>query len=71
VVDRNEWRVSGAIDITRTGKTFGVVRANPEGHDRPWARRPQTQDRTAPVPADQPALRDATPRSEDVEASEP
>jgi competence protein ComEC len=71
VVDRNEWRVSGAIDITRAGKSFGVIRANPEGHDRPWARRPQTRDRTAPAPADQPALRDATPRSEDVEAGEP
>ena len=71
LVDRNELRASGAIDITRAGKTFDVVRANPQGHDRPWARRPQTPDRAAPAPADQPAPRDATPRSEDVEASEP
>ncbi len=71
VVDRNELRASGAIDVTRTGKTFDVVRANPQGYDRPWARRPQTPDRAVQTPADQPALRDATPRNEDVEASEP
>jgi len=71
VVDRNEWRGSGAIDITRAGKRFDVVRANPEGHDRPWARRPRMQDRPAQMPVDQPASRDATPRNDDVEASEP
>lgn len=71
LVDRDELRASGALDITRTGKAFGVVRANPGAQDRPWARRSNPPDRAVQTPVGQPVSRDATPRAEDLEASEP
>ncbi len=70
LVDRSEWRASGAMDITRTGKAFVITRANREGYDRPWTRRPQAAGRTQ-TPAGQPASQDATPRDAENEASEP
>jgi hypothetical protein len=43
--------------------------ARPAGYERPWARAlPGTSD-TAPVTA-RPAARDATPRTEDLEAGD-
>ena len=69
LVDRDALRASGALDITRAGKTFEIVRANPQGQDRPWARRSQPAARAAP--AGQPAPPDATPRAEDLEATNP
>jgi competence protein ComEC len=66
LVDRDELRASGALAITRAGKTFEIVRADPQGQDRPWARRPQPAARPA-----QPTPLDATPRAEDLEATNP
>ena len=67
LIDRDELRASGALDITRAGKTFEILRANPRGQDRPWARQTRPVARAAQAPA----LPDATPRSEDLEATNP
>lgn len=67
VVDRDELRRSGALDLTRNGKTFDIVRAHPQNQDRPWARQPPP----ARSQATQPASRDATLPAQDLEASDP
>jgi competence protein ComEC len=69
LIDRDELRASGALDIMRKGKSFDVVRANPQGQDRPWAKRLLLPARTEQI--DQPASHDATPRPEDLQLSEP
>jgi competence protein ComEC len=71
LIDRDESRAGGALDITRAGKLFDVTPANPHGQDRPWAKRPQKRATTTQMPVGQPAPSDATPRPEDLETSEP
>jgi competence protein ComEC len=64
--DREELRASGAMVINRAGKTFEIVRAHPQGQDRPWARRPQTTARTQTTTAP-----DATPGAEELVPTNP
>jgi competence protein ComEC len=68
-IDRKVWRGSGAIAIRRSGEGFEVTAARPTGQDRPWARASATLEETAP-PATRPSPRDATPRTEDMEAGD-
>jgi competence protein ComEC len=67
-VDREVWRAGGAIDLRWTGKGFEMTAARPRGHDRPWARAIGADD--APAAPQRPAARDATPRTEDLEAGD-
>jgi competence protein ComEC len=67
-IDRGALREAGAMTLYRDGKTFKIERSYPAGYDRPWARR------TAPEPpastSNRPAVRDATPHEDDVEAGD-
>jgi competence protein ComEC len=68
-IDRKVSRASGAISVRRHGDGFEVTAGRPAGQDRPWTRRTAQPDETArPVTRQQP--RDATPRSEDLEAGD-
>jgi competence protein ComEC len=69
LIDRDELRTSGALAINRAGKTFEILRANPQGQDRPWAKRPRSAARAAQT--GRPLLPDATPRAEDIEPTNP
>jgi len=65
-VDRNLSRAQGAVALMREGDRWSLLAARPAGQDRPWAK-------AAPVVAEQPRaagrpiLRDATPRTQDLE----
>ncbi|MCK9919421.1 ComEC family competence protein [Microbacteriaceae bacterium K1510] len=69
LIDRARWRSDGAVTLRWNGDAFETTAARPVGYERPWARGPQTtvvpQSTTS-----RPAPRDATPRSEDLEASD-
>jgi competence protein ComEC len=69
VVDRKVSRGHGAMALRWTGEGFEVKAARPPGLDRPWARGPVVPDETAVAPASA-APRDATPRTEDLEAGD-
>jgi competence protein ComEC len=66
VFGREELRASGAMAINRAGKTFEIVRAHPQGQDRPWARRPQAAARAQTTTAP-----DATPGAEEIAPTNP
>ncbi len=69
LVDRKAWRANGAISLRWTGDGFEKSAARPSGYDRPWARPPRMAAETA-VPTLRPAVRDATPREDDLEAGD-
>jgi competence protein ComEC len=69
VVDRNRWRALGAVSLTQNGMGFALSAARPAGQDRPWARALPAPQSVAPTGA-RPKPRDATPRTEDLEASD-
>jgi competence protein ComEC len=68
-IDRKTSRSHGAIALRRNGDGFEISAARPAGQVRPWARA-----LTAPVESSRtttrPSLRDATPRTEDLEAGD-
>lgn len=66
LIDRDRWRSHGAITLRWTGEAFEMIAARPTGYERPWARGPQA---IANAPT-RPAAQDATPRIEDLEASD-
>ena len=69
VIDRNVWRATGAVALSRTGNGFALTAARPASQDRPWARGsgvPGAEGRGDRVPAGRAAPADATPRQEDV-----
>jgi competence protein ComEC len=71
VIDRGVWRRYGAATLTRAGDKFEISFARPPGHDRPWAKSlPVNADETRATPAVRGPARDATPRSEDIEAGD-
>ena len=75
VLDRKVMRARGAMDIRRKGEGWQIEAAMPPGTDRPWARGSDAV-KTAPAatttrPAARNApVRDATPRTEDLEADD-
>jgi competence protein ComEC len=69
LLDRKAWRANGAMALRWTGKRFEMSAARPPGYERPWARSLREPVEAAPGPA-RPPLRDATPRTEDMEAGD-
>ncbi|MBV9558302.1 MAG: ComEC/Rec2 family competence protein, partial [Pseudolabrys sp.] len=68
LIDRKTLRTHGAVALRRNGNGFDIVMARPADEIRPWTRAPQAQD-SAPA-ATRPAVRDSTPRAEDLEAGD-
>jgi competence protein ComEC len=66
LLDRRTRAGQGAITLYRSGEGFTLRAARPRGYERPWAPA-QRETQRAPV---RPASRDATPRSEDLEAGD-
>jgi competence protein ComEC len=69
LLDRKAWRGNGAMALRWTGDRFEQSAARPPGYQRPWARGPRTASESASAPI-RPAVRDATPREEDMEAGD-
>ena len=68
-IDRKASRANGAIALRRNGEGFEISAARPAGQDRPWARAAAVPETSAPS-ATRPQPRDATPRTEDLEAGD-
>ena len=75
VIDRKITQRNGALALRRSGATWEVTAARPDGHDRPWARAARTPGpNSAPSTASpagrpgtaRPQPRDATPQIEDL-----
>ncbi len=67
-IERNLTRQAGALALRWNGSLFEIARAHKAGHDRPWMPRPaQSIQDAGQTPTSRPALRDATPRVEDIE----
>jgi competence protein ComEC len=66
LLDRKAWRANGAMALRWTGERFEVNAARPSGYERPWARGIAEPVTPTQAPT-RPALRDATPRTEDLE----
>jgi competence protein ComEC len=69
LVDRKVWRANGAIGLRWVGDRFELSAARPAGYERPWARPPRAVAETVTV-TPRPAMRDATPREDDLEAGD-
>jgi competence protein ComEC len=68
MVDRRAWQRNGALALRRVGKAWETVAARPDDYDRPWARaRPRASDAETRLRPTQPAARDATPNSDELE----
>jgi len=68
-IDRKVSRGNGAIALRWNGDGFEITAARTAGQDRPWARASDTPQATA-APAVRSQPRDATPRTEDLEAGD-
>ncbi|MEA2979440.1 MAG: competence protein ComEC, partial [Alphaproteobacteria bacterium] len=68
-IDRKLSRASGAMTLRRHGEGFAISAARPAGQDRPWARTTAAAEEATPT-TPRPAPRDATPRTEDLEADD-
>jgi competence protein ComEC len=66
VIDRQFSSRHGAMTLRRIGEGFEITPTRPAGYDRPWAR---AAPHAGPVPEVR-AQRDATPRTEDLEAGD-
>jgi competence protein ComEC len=66
VIDRRILRAHGAIALTRFEDRWEIQVARPAGQDRPWARSAAGTD-PEPSMIIRPAVRDATPRPDDLE----
>ncbi|HEY5217338.1 MAG TPA: hypothetical protein VIJ17_10665, partial [Pseudolabrys sp.] len=69
LVDRKLWLSHGAMALRWTGERFELSAARPPGYQRPWARA-QLGTAEAVPSSTRPAVRDATPRTEDLEAGD-
>jgi competence protein ComEC len=69
VVDRRMARTNGSIALTRDGNRWQLSAARLPGQERPWAQAHGSASQRAQQASD-PAARDATPRSEDLEAGD-
>ncbi len=72
MIDRTMRASFGALSLRRMGKFWETTASRPEGYDRPWARAaaPRPAAGEQPPTPSRPAGRDATPRSEDLDASD-
>jgi competence protein ComEC len=76
VIDRGFWRQRGALALYRDGAGFRVEGARAPNFDRPWAPQPARANAATNADAvDQPVVprappRDATPRTEDLQADD-
>jgi competence protein ComEC len=75
VIDRIVWRSRGALALRRAGDGFVVESARPANGDRPWARSANAAAANVELPASSgagsaPPPRDATPRSDDLQADD-
>jgi competence protein ComEC len=71
VVDRKVLQSHGAIALRREGERWELTAARPPSQDRPWARAAQAPSEAAgTATVSRPALPDATPRPEDLEAGD-
>ncbi len=70
IVDRNTVHARGAMALKRNGEGWEITAARPAGEDRPWVRAIGTAQETATPAARQAQPRDATPRTEDLEAGD-
>jgi competence protein ComEC len=78
VIGRSLWREHGALALRREGSGFVIEAARSPNFDRPWApRQPRsaaassdTPNGNPPPPTRAPPPRDATPRSEDLQADD-
>jgi competence protein ComEC len=69
VIDRKVSRGNGAMALRWNGEGFEIKAARPAGLDRPWAHGPVVPLESA-TPPTRPQPRDATPRTEDLEAGD-
>ena len=69
LLDRKAWRGNGAMALRWTGDRFEQSAARRPGYERPWARSPREPAEAAQAPT-RPASRDATPRTDDLEAGD-
>ena len=68
VSDRQSRLRTGAVSLRRAGDGFAITPTRPPGYDRPWApATPPIAEAESAVRRDDPAARDATPRTEDLE----
>ncbi len=67
LIDRKVWRQSGAMALRWRGDELAISIARPGGYDRPWSRAPPPVADAAVMPTSRPVLRDAAPRTEDLE----
>jgi len=77
VIGRSTWREHGALTLSRDGSGFVIESARPPNFDRPWAPRQSrvgttagSESATSAPAATRSPPRDATPRSEDLEADD-
>jgi competence protein ComEC len=71
VIDRNVWRRSGAMALRRRGEEFEITATRSPGYDRPWARAVAGQEQATVPGGTMPARsRDATPRTDDLDAGD-
>ncbi|MGH6663517.1 MAG: ComEC/Rec2 family competence protein, partial [Pseudolabrys sp.] len=69
LIDRKIWRDNGAIGLRRAGDRFELSAARPADYRRPWARSSREPIGGASV-SKRPAVPDATPKAEDLEAGD-
>ena len=69
LIDRTAWRGHGATALRWTGDRFAQSDGRPRGYERPWARAPH-ETAAAARKSTRPAMRDATPKAEDLEAGD-
>jgi competence protein ComEC len=70
-VDRRVWRASGAMALRRFEGRFEIAATRPRGYDRPWARdASHLAEESGPNRSTNPQSRDATPKTEDLEAGD-
>jgi competence protein ComEC len=73
LIDRRVWRAQGATALFWNGSNFAQAAARPANVDRPWARavRSQRTDVSENAPSSRrPAIPDATPPTEAIEADD-
>ncbi|HML11827.1 MAG TPA: ComEC/Rec2 family competence protein [Xanthobacteraceae bacterium] len=75
IIDRSVRIRSGALSLRRTGSSWEITPARPDGFDRPWAkaRTGGAASSSTPEPresAPRPSPRDATPKPADLEADD-